>query len=297
MKTLTRHLLISSIAVSGLLICEFSIAKSAVWLVSKGDKYIYIAGSIHVLPPKEIPLPAEFNQAYHLADTLVLEANMPAPSNSSAQLTMLKALSYPAGETLSGKLTAHVKQRLEEQLNRYDMQLSEFDSFRPFMVGLLMMSLELKKQSLLGEGVDSYLTKLAKKDSKKLAYLESLAYQLHLFKELGSQNENAFIESQLTQISRYQHDYIAMLAAWRNGNMRAMNELIIMPLKEHDPHTYQILIKQRNLNWLNHIEHYLTDQQKELVVVGVAHLAGEDSLLALLKNKGYEIKHLNTDEE
>ena len=210
---------------------------------------------------------------------------------SSAQLTMLKALSYPAGETLSGKLTAHVKQRLEEQLNRYDMQLSEFDSFRPFMVGLLMMSLELKKQSLFGEGVDSYLTKLAKKDSKKLAYLESLAYQLHLFKELGSQNENAFIESQLTQISRYQHDYIAMLAAWRNGNMRAMNELIIMPLKEHDPHTYQILIKQRNLNWLNHIEHYLTDQQKELVVVGVAHLAGEDSLLALLKNKGYEINY------
>ncbi|WP_288344458.1 TraB/GumN family protein [uncultured Pseudoalteromonas sp.] len=297
MKTLTRHFLISSVAASSLLTSGFGAAKSAVWQVSKGDDYIYIAGSIHILPPKELPLPLEFNQAYKQVDTLVLEADVPAPSDSSAQLTMLKTLSYQAGETLSSKLTAKVKQQLEEQLNRYGMKLSEFDSFRPFLVSLLMTSLELQKQSLLGEGVDSYLTKLAKQDDKELAFLETLAFQLHLFKQLGSQDESAFIESQLAQISHYQHHYAALLDAWRNGDMQAMNTLTIMPLKEHDLLTYNMLIKQRNLTWLSKIERYFTNHQKELVLVGAAHLAGDDSLLGLLKNKGYAIKQLNTDEE
>ena len=296
MKQLTQ-LLLSTIAASCLFTTSICTAKTAVWQVSKGDEFIYIAGSIHVLPPNELPLPAEFNQAYKQADTLVLEADMPAPSNSSAQLTMLKALSYQTGETLSSKLSATVKKQLEAQLTQYDMQLSELDSFRPFMVSLLMMSLELQKQQLFGEGVDSYFAKRAKQDSKELAFLETLAFQLHLFKQLGSQDEDAFIQSQLAQVSSYQALYSAMLDAWRNGDMHAMNELTIMPLKRHDPLTYQILIKQRNLNWLNHIEDYFTDQQKELVLVGAAHLAGEDSLLALLESKGYVIAQLSADEE
>ena len=297
MKTLTQRLLISTFGASSLITSHFCVAKSAAWQVSKGDEFIYIAGSIHALPPEELPLPAEFNQAYKQADILVLEADVPAPTNSSAQLTMLKALSYQADETLSSKLSVEVKKQLEEQLNSYGMQLNELDSFRPFMVSLLMMSLELQKQQLFGEGVDSYFAKRAQHDNKELAYLETLAFQLHLFKQLGSQDENAFIQSQLAQVSSYQALYSAMLDAWRNGNMHAMNELTIMPLKQHDPLTYQILIKQRNLNWLNHIEHYFTDQQKELVLVGAAHLAGEDSLLALLESKGYVIAQLSADEE
>lgn len=297
MKTLTRHLLISSIAATGLLISGFGAAKSAVWKVSKGDEFIYVAGSIHILPPKELPLPDEFNQAYKQADILVLETDVPAPSDSSAQLTMLKTLSYQAGETLSSKLSAKVKQQLEEQLAQYDMKLSELDSFRPFMLSVLIMSLELQKQQLMGEGVDSYFAKLAKRDKKEVAYLETVAFQLDLFKQVGNQDENAFIESLLTQISSYQALYIAMLNAWKNGDMQAIDELTLMPLQEHDPNTYQMLIKQRNLTWLGHIENYFTNSQKELLLVGTAHLAGEDSLLGLLKNKGYVIKQLNTGEK
>ena len=128
----------------------------------------------------------------------MLEADVPAPSDSSAQLTLLKALSYQAGETLSSKLTEKVKQQLKLQLNSYGMHLYELDSFRPFMASLLIMSLELQKQQLLGEGVDSYLAKLAKQDNK-IAYLETLAFQLNLFKQLGNEDENA-IESLLAQV-------------------------------------------------------------------------------------------------
>ena len=88
-----------------------------------------------------------------------------------------------------------------------------------------------------------------------------------------------------------------MLDAWRNGDMQAMAKLTTLPLKQRDPLTYEMLIKQRNLTRLSKIERYFTNHQKELVLVGAAHLAGEDSLLGLLKNKGYAIKQLNTDEE
>ena len=99
---------ISSVLATLLLLSAVShqvLAKSSVWKVSKGDDYIYLAGTVHILPPSEFPLPLEFDKAYKDADEIVLEVKLPADDDTTFQTKMMQALTY-AGDTKISDFTS-----------------------------------------------------------------------------------------------------------------------------------------------------------------------------------------------
>ena len=59
------------------------------------------------------------------------------------------------------------------------------------------------------------------------------------------------------------------------------------------PLFYEKLLVQRNKNWVPQIENFLTEEKNLLVIVGAAHLPGENGLLALLSEKGYELERVS----
>jgi uncharacterized protein YbaP (TraB family) len=60
------------------------------------------------------------------------------------------------------------------------------------------------------------------------------------------------------------------------------------------PEYYQAILKDRNVAMLEKIEGYLEDKSKEtyFVVVGAAHMVGEDGIVTRLKEKGYTVTRL-----
>jgi uncharacterized protein YbaP (TraB family) len=78
-----------------------------------------------------------------------------------------------------------------------------------------------------------------------------------------------------------------MVKSWHQGSLEGLEELVDS-MKTY-PLFYEKLLVQRNNNWVPQIEKFLTEDKNVLVIVGAAHLAGEDGLLALLKAKGYEL--------
>lgn len=56
---------------------------------------------------------------------------------------------------------------------------------------------------------------------------------------------------------------------------------------------YHEILVRRNHNWVPKIEKFLKDKKNYFVIVGVAHLAGEDGLLTLLERKGYELERIS----
>jgi uncharacterized protein YbaP (TraB family) len=63
-------------------------------------------------------------------------------------------------------------------------------------------------------------------------------------------------------------------------------------MRAETPDLYDSLLRQRNLKWIPQIERMLRDADKEFVLVGAAHLVGEDGLLQLLQAKGYGVRQL-----
>ena len=51
-------------------------AQSSVWKVSKGEKQLYIGGTIHMLSQSDYPLPTEFEEAYDRSKIVVFETNL-----------------------------------------------------------------------------------------------------------------------------------------------------------------------------------------------------------------------------
>lgn len=269
------------------------LAQSSVWKVSKGDDYLYIGGTVHLLPPSAFPLPPEFEQAYNATDTLVLEAKMPAPDDTAAQTAMIQAMAYSDGRSLSKVLSPEVYQQVSDYFAPYGVQLQQLDGYKPGFIMLQMLALEMMKAQMAGEGVDVYFDKKAQADGKAQAYLETVESQIELLANMGEGYEDAFILMNLEQFGDFKAYFGAMIDAWRAGDMAKLDELAVKPARDLDPVLYQALFVKRNQAWLPQIKQMFGNTEKELVLVGGGHLAGEHSVLALLKQAGYKVEQLN----
>ncbi|MBU2114555.1 MAG: TraB/GumN family protein [Gammaproteobacteria bacterium] len=270
-----------------------ALAETSMWKVSSGNDYLYIGGTVHLLPESAFPLPAEFDAAYNATDMLVLEAKMPEPDDTAMQTALMKAMAYSDGRSLSKVLSAEVYQQVADYFAPYGVQLQQLDGYKPGFVMLQMLALEMMKAQMAGEGVDSYFDKKAKADGKALAYLESMESQIDLLANMGDGYEDAFMKMNLEQFGDFKAYFAAMIAAWRAGDMAELDKLAVQPARELDPILYQALFVQRNNAWLPQIKQMFGNSTKELVLVGGGHLAGEHSVLALLQQAGYKVEQVN----
>ncbi len=268
-------------------------AQSSVWKVSKGNDHIYVGGTVHILPASEFPLPKEFDEAYKKSDSIVLETKLPEASDSAFQMKMMQQMAYGNGKTIGDYISAQTLNKLSQHIAALGVDLAMFEGFKPGFLVTMLALLEAQKAQLSGEGVDVFYSKQANNDKKAIAYLESAEFQMNMIAALGTGDEDRFIKSNLGQMKDFKAMFLALLKAWRVGDEQQLNKLAILPMKD-DPKTLKQLLTDRNKNWLPHIERMFAGNGKssdtEFVLVGVAHLVGDKSVLSLLKAKGYRVE-------
>ena len=294
-KSIYKQLFIAASLLAVSFVSLTAHAQSSVWKVSKGNDHIFIGGTVHILPPSEFPLPKEFEQAYKESDSIVLEAKLPDASDAEFQMSMMQQMTYGNGKTISSFLTPKTQQQLNDYVSSLGVNLAMFEHFKPGFLVTMLALLEAKKAQLSGEGVDIFYSKQANKDNKNIAYLESAEFQMNMIADMGIGDEEHFIKSNIEQMKDFKAMFTGLLKAWREGDDKQLHKLAIIPMKE-DPKTFKKLLTDRNRTWISHIERMFADNgkstDKEFVLVGVAHLAGDKSVLTLLKNKGYRVEKL-----
>jgi len=82
-----------------------------------------------------------------------------------------------------------------------------------------------------------------------------------------------------------------ILKAWRAGDEAGIEAFTLRELKNH-PELYNTLIVGRNQKWVGRIETLIAGNQNVMIIMGVAHLAGADSVVTLLKNRGHKVTKL-----
>jgi len=275
-----------------LILCTTQVwAKSSVWKVTKGNESIYIGGTVHILPPTAFPLPKEFDKAYQDSDSIVLEAKLPDASDTDFQALMTQQMHYRNGKSINDFLSKSTQQ----QLNRYVASLGEelfrFEHLKPGFLLSMFTLLEVQRAGLSGEGVDVFYSQKAQQDNKPIAYFETTAFQINMIASLGIDNEEAFIKSNLEQMQGFEEMFKALLTAWRAGNEPQLINLAITPMAS-DAASVTMLLTDRNKHWVQAINKMFADKEKVFVLVGVAHLVGKNSVLALLKAQGYDVQPL-----
>lgn len=271
--------------------CFFISAQTSVWKVSKGGSDIYLAGTIHLLRPADLPLPASFFAALEQSDVLYVEADVDKMQDQQVAQQMMMKMMLPQGETLSSVLEEETYKRLEQACTSVGIPLAQLAAFKPALAVVTLTSMKLMGMGITGEGVDKTLMTKAAELEKEVAFMESVDYQIDVLSKMGEGNEDAFVRYSLDDIDKVETEFSTLLDEWKLGGDVKMNESVL-EMKTKFPKLYQSLLLERNNNWIEKIMPLFANEQTELIAVGTLHLHGKDGLLEQLKDQGCKVKQL-----
>jgi len=268
------------------------LAESSVWAVRFKDRVVYLGGTIHVLRPLDYPLPVEFDAAYANSAAIVFETDLGRLEDPETQKAMRDLLRYDDGRTLSRVLSAAAYSALEQQSHAMGVPLSRFEAFRPIMALLGLLAVELERVGASAQGVDEHFHARALADGKSIGILETVESQMNVLASMGEGQESSFVTHGIEELTETRAMLGDAIAAWRVGNEKRLADALLERTKQDYPGLYDSLIVQRNREWLPKIKGLFTQPGREFVLVGVAHLVGEDGLLRQLAQGGYQVRQL-----
>jgi uncharacterized protein YbaP (TraB family) len=267
-------------------------AQSSVWVATSGEEKVYLGGTVHLLRPTDYPLPAPFESAYAASDKLYFETDIAGLNDVAVQARMLQELTYSDERTLQTILSPEAYNSLAAYAGQAGLPLQMMEKFKPGLLVSMLQVIEFQKLGFTPQGVDAYFNGRAMGDGKPVGELEPIDAQIGFIANMGEGNESEFIMLSLEDMKEISVSMEQMVSAWRSGDNGQLAELFVDDMKEQHPPLYKSLLLDRNNNWMPIIEGMFKEEGTEFVLVGAAHLVGEDGLLSLLEKKGYEISRV-----
>jgi uncharacterized protein YbaP (TraB family) len=138
-------------------------------------------------------------------------------------------------------------------------------------------------------GVEQQVNEWAKASGKSVGSLETNEAQLRVFADLTREQEIALLAVTLRQVRETPKMLGDMLAAYRKGDLAALERALNLGLDDF-PVLRKRLLKDRHDKWLPQIEKMIAGGRPHMIIVGAAHLVGPDSVIAMLRAKGVKVE-------
>ncbi|KHE91304.1 MAG: TraB/GumN family protein [Candidatus Scalindua rubra] len=266
-------------------------AESSVWELDTDNGGFYLAGSCHVLRKSDYPLPEEFESAYEDVDQVIFETDIEALMSQELQLLLISKGMYTEGDTLEKKLSKKSYASLLKYCNDRSMSIELFQNFKPWMVTMTLLLLELEKNAISpADGLDMYFSNKANKDGKQTGGLEDVYRHIELVSSFDEEFDESIVESFIREAGELQVMMEDLIKSWRAGDESGIDEYLTVNMRTEFPKLYKRLLTDRNRDWIPRLETLINSGKRTLVIVGVGHLIGENSVIDLLKFRGHKVK-------
>ncbi len=273
-----------------LLMVASALCETSLWVVKTDSTETYIGGAIHTLHRTDFPFPPEFDQAYNASKTLIIEADIAQLNSPEFMQSVMAKATYSDSITLDNVISADAYKKLEDYCTAGGLPIASMKQMKPWMIIMTLEAMGLQKLGVDQEGVDTYYYGKAIAGKKPVIGLETLEELVDMLSTSGEGNESEFIAYHIDDLNELNEKFKAQVTAWKSGNETALFDLFIKDTKKQFPKLYQSILVDRNMNWVPKIEEYLLTPETELVLVGVAHLVGDEGVIAQLKKLGYKVE-------
>ena len=265
--------------------------RSVVWSVRGEHNTVYLFGSIHVLRPGDVGLPRAAETAYDDAEQLVMEIDMddPAVADPLALASQMQRYAQlPAGQSLESALGADYP-AVATHLREAGLDPALLDGFAPWFVGMMVLQLEIARRGFdPAHGIEQQVTDRAMADRKPIRGLETPADQFAVLGGLSLPEQKRFLLMTLEETEQTDARLDQLLNAWRSGDTATLAQVLSEEFEEF-PELYRPLTEERNRAWVEQLAGLLDDRDDYLVVVGALHLVGRNSVVDLLRQRGYRV--------
>ncbi len=234
----------------------------AMFVVHDADTTIYLFGTFHALNGDPQWFDHGVRSAFEQSNELVLETLLPEGPNAASGMSHAVV---PATQTPSFLATTR------KALSAGRSQGMQIDN-----------------------GADMVLRHVAELEGKPVLGLETLQFQLNMFDRMpaapasvvpaSAKTGQPVNDPRLNELSTTMSD---MQSAWKRGD-QAVFVGLLNQLRAGSPDTYRMMFTERNARWADWIAARMQTPGTVFVAVGAGHLAGNDSVLVRLAEKGIE---------
>jgi uncharacterized protein YbaP (TraB family) len=263
----------------------------ALWKVSSKTATIYLFGSVHVLPKGVNWHTPALNKAEAEASTLYLEIN-DVDDHAKLQQEFQAVAVAPNLPPVLDRVRPEKRPGLKALFDTAKLPIDGLKPYKSWAVAITLGATLIKDlQYSADDGVEHGLTADFTAAHKPINGLETSAQQFGYFNQLSEKAQARFLESIVDDAPNVVRDTAKMIAAWETGNPQIIADAFDKDMKK-EPELQRVLLHNRNANWSKWIINQLNGRGITLVAVGAGHLAGRDSVVAMLNAKGLKVSRV-----
>lgn len=263
--------------------------KHCVWRATNSPVPFYLAGSMHALSGRDLPLPECYYQALNDVQQVLFEYD-PSTEHKFAN-EFRKAAKYPDGESINGKVHKETYEFLVKACRFSNIPFDEMKKFRPWAIAYYIWGVRGFNDVFGKHGVENALQHKCKMAGKKMGGLVSMQEHLAVMSEMPNVDQEILLLNAMVRGDKRRGDFDRMREAWRRGDTAALWATYTEGTKSSASLSKRLLY-DRNRQWVPRIESEIKAGTPTMAVAGALHFAGPNNLLTLMQQRGYKFEQL-----
>jgi len=263
----------------------------AMWTLRDDDTTLHILGTVHLLRPDLEWRSPEIDAAIAAAETVVFEADTSSPEAGRELMKFVTTSGmFTDGTQLTSLMTPEQVGVLRAALDDLGLPLEAIQPMRPWYAAMNMSVMQLTQEGFDPQaGVETRIQADALGYGASFEYLETVDDQLGEFARLDNCTQIEFLMLTASSTDGGTVMLNTLVSEWADGDVKGLGALMASPEAFGSQAAYDALLKNRNARWTPLISGMLETPGTRLIAVGAGHLAGEDSVIAMLRAEGYEV--------
>jgi uncharacterized protein YbaP (TraB family) len=260
--------------------------RHCLWRITNAKASFFLLGSIHSLHDTDYPLPGVMEQAINQSQQFYFEIE---PNRMDDFHRKLEAGSHlPHG--------VEIKEKVHPQTWAYLRTTAHGGNFewvhmKAWAIAHYLLDYPIHEQTSSAFGVDNYIYKKASARNCPLRGLESAEAHAAPWTAMNDVESEAYLLQAIVYADHADSETREMIAAWKAGNTAKLATLDYPTVREA-PGINTRFLEYRNAHWIPVIENAIKSGKPTLVVAGAAHFSGSQSVINMLRTRGYQIEQL-----
>ena len=246
----------------------------ALWRISDDDTTIFLFGTFHALDGTTNWFKQRVKSAFDASDELVLETILPSGNASPGSGSGPRFSGMYPHKQLAPSASLLASTRIVMSAGKARGMSSRF-------------------------GADAQLRAAAESAGKPLGALETVDFQLNMFRSLRSEQQPQpaaqpvpAAQQNAATVQAVSNVLATLQDAWNRGDMNTFTPMLAQ-MRAQSPQTYRTMFTERNVRWAQWIAGRMQQPGTVFVAVGTGHLAGPDSVQTQLAMLGVGTTRIN----
>jgi len=259
---------------------------SLLWRIS-GDGISspsYLYGTFHMLCPDDLELSDKVINAMGESERLVLELDFDDPA---MMMEVQQSMMFRDGTTAKDYLTEEEYQKVSDFfINKMNLPFSALASIKPFFLSSMTVLYYLECQPV---SVEEKLVGLATEQGMEVYGLETVAEQLGFIDSIPLEDAASMLVLSIEDDGEMNEMTDEMVATYLSEDLEGLQLIMDEYMEDEYIDINDHLLENRNHDWVPKII-ALAKEQPSFIAFGTGHLPGEEGVIILLREAGYEVE-------